>query len=281
MHDGGPVSFGGLYRGGGGGLGDVGGVTLFHRHPVLAHLSETVISGDYPVWRLPVEAVSQAAATLAEHVRLAEIAVAAARDGAAGATLDGGAAAAAALAAPLSESAFLSSDLIAYAGRAEWFPGQLESEVQRGSWVLSEGSGAHVFMRDPAAEAEAEERERREGADAKRRRKKMATMQVATSSSAQAATGSSGGEGESASDGASVDASGDASASAPTDSSWTSMVNGLLVPHRPLRAFPLPHLWSHAMHVHGGEFRHWAHWTQQPDEASKDALLNELLSGRE
>jgi len=132
---------------------------------------------------------------------------------------------------------FYPSDFVVYSGLAHWSPGQLEREIDSGSWILTEGSGAHVFMRPP----EDERRFQQEIEDMERAWVKPATAEDEKQREAEKAK------------------------------EWereylsnpdlpTVQLSTLDPPsNRPDHPFPMSHLWSHAMHVHGGEFRHWAH----------------------
>lgn len=243
---------------------------LLHRLPLLASISTPIIThATFPVWMLEANMLEQAATMIEQEINAATAAASSAHSASAAANSPSSPAAessssasvAGSPASPVASSVFLPSDLVAYSGCAEWAPGQLEDEIARGSWMVVEGSGAHVFA-SPATEAEAA---------------------VAASDSNGGADNDDKGIAASAKKAVArrkkkpVDSSKlDGAASLPT-----SAVQLSPLPHRPARPFLQSRVWSHAMHVHGGESRHWAHMPN-PNEATSDsnAIITELLAGR-
>jgi len=262
LHDGGPVSHESSAVTGGipGGLA---GLRFLHRHPGLARFSEPVIEGPLPVWHIPTAKLAEAVDTLLKEQQAFE---AAERNGAASS------AAAGASSAPASGSALLlPSDLIAYAGWAEWYPGQLESELRRGSWLLAQGSAAHVFT----GETGAPDIDALFAASKRRKNNAKAAASMAQAAASAAAESGAVKEAELES---SANSAADAAAPSPPLAPLPS-------PVRLARPFTLSRVWSHGLHVHGGECRHWAYWPPPGSEAdtpaAQQALLHELLKGRE
>jgi hypothetical protein len=180
---------------------------------------------------------------------------------------------------PAPAGSFLPSDLIAYSGYAEWYPGQLESELRRGSWLLAEGNAAHVFT----GETGAKDIDAAFAAAKRRKNNAKAAASMAAANGDDAASSSAAASSPSA---ASDNAASPSSSSDVTSSSSSS--SAALVPTLPVRLarpFNLDRLWAHGMHASGGECRHWAHWPPPGSDAAtpedKQAMLTELLRGRE
>jgi putative AlgH/UPF0301 family transcriptional regulator len=277
LHDGGPV----MGEHGGGSVtastAHLAGLRFLHRHPALAPYSDPVIDGGpLPVWHLPFARLSEAVEAMAKAQSVAEATAALEAAQAAGYG-------APASSPPAPAGSFLPSDLIAYSGYAEWYPGQLESELRRGSWLLAEGNAAHVFTGETGAKdidaAFAAAKRRKNNAKA------AASMAAANGddSSASSSAAPSSTSSVAASDSAAFPSSSDATASSSSSSSSAALVPTL--PVRLARPFNLDRLWAHGMHASGGECRHWAHWPPPGSDAAtpedKQAMLTELLRGRE
>lgn len=237
---------------------------MLHRLPLLAAISTPVISeGAFPVWMLEANKMEQAAALIENEINAATAATTASANSAAipASSSDPASPASAASPAPPAASAvFTASDIVGYTGCAEWAPGQLEDEIARGSWMLAEGSGAHVFA-SPATDAEFAAAEANGNAAENQEESKAAGKKAAAARRKKKV----------------IEAAAIDGASAATAASWPFSP----LPNRPERPFLQSRVWAHAMHVHGGEARHWAHMPN-PNGAQSDsgAIINELLAGR-
>jgi len=193
-------------------------LTILHRLEAFSDVSELIIDGEFPVYKVDASKFEEFGDRLHEQIRIIE------ENGLN--SLEN---------FPSTSSTpridqIPTADMLVVLGHSVWTPAQFRNELSKGDWLPIQGNGIHVFSHSSQA------------ATTSKSPIKSATVK----SNEKLVTENS------------VIEIPESSELSNTSELVTRAVSMLTSAHLPAISFPSKHLWSHAWHTMGGEFRHFA-----------------------